>query len=190
MNMDRYAAAESFYKLAMAFAPVPDLHIMWLLHLCDAHQEMQSWAEAAQCAVAVAGVVMQVACGYMALDLNVLKRMFQMLTVVAFQRNRRCSYLQKMEGFHFPILPHLYALILGKTEYHMKRTNEEDIASISSRSQLGLTLRTKSNCSVFSFFPSFILSFIIFAFVELLFVNLFIECCQTLKVCFCFKLGK
>ncbi|KAF3626968.1 hypothetical protein FXO38_28979 [Capsicum annuum] len=59
MNVDRYAAAESFYKLAMAFAPVPDLHIMWLLHLCEAHQEMQSWAEAAQCAVAVAGVVMQ-----------------------------------------------------------------------------------------------------------------------------------
>uniref|UniRef100_A0A0R0IQP1 C2 DOCK-type domain-containing protein n=1 Tax=Glycine max TaxID=3847 RepID=A0A0R0IQP1_SOYBN len=63
MTMDRYAAAESFYKLAMAFAPVPDLHIMWLLHLCDAHQEMQSWAEAAQCAVAVAGVVMQVNSG-------------------------------------------------------------------------------------------------------------------------------
>lgn len=60
MSMDRYAAAEGFYKLAIAFAPVPDLHIMWLLHLCDAHQEMQSWAEAAQCAVAVAGVVMQV----------------------------------------------------------------------------------------------------------------------------------
>lgn len=60
MNTDRYAAAESFFKLAMAFAPVPDLHIMWLLHLCDAHQEMQSWAEAAQCAVGVAGVVMQV----------------------------------------------------------------------------------------------------------------------------------
>ncbi|XP_031375133.1 guanine nucleotide exchange factor SPIKE 1 isoform X2 [Punica granatum] len=59
MTMDRYAAAESYYKLAMAFSPVPDLHIMWLLHLCDAHQEMQSWAEAAQCAVAVAGVVMQ-----------------------------------------------------------------------------------------------------------------------------------
>ncbi|CAN4076998.1 unnamed protein product [Withania somnifera] len=59
MNVDRYAAAESFYKLAMAFSPVPDLHIMWLLHLCEAHQEMQSWAEAAQCAVAVAGVVMQ-----------------------------------------------------------------------------------------------------------------------------------
>ncbi|KAK7860198.1 guanine nucleotide exchange factor spike 1 [Quercus suber] len=36
MTMDRYATAESFYKLAMAFAPVPDLHIMWLLHLCDA----------------------------------------------------------------------------------------------------------------------------------------------------------
>lgn len=60
MTMDRYSAAESFHKLALAFAPVPDLHIMWLLHLCDAHQEMQSWAEAAQCAVAVAGVVMQV----------------------------------------------------------------------------------------------------------------------------------
>ncbi|KAI4341560.1 hypothetical protein MLD38_026272 [Melastoma candidum] len=59
MNMDRYAAAESYYKLATAFAPVPDLHIMWLLHLCDAHQEMLSWAEAAQCAVAVVGVVMQ-----------------------------------------------------------------------------------------------------------------------------------
>ncbi|XP_047252743.1 guanine nucleotide exchange factor SPIKE 1 [Capsicum annuum] len=59
MNVDRYAAAESFNKLAMTFSPVPDLHIMWLLHLCDAHQEMQSWAEAAQCAVVVAGVVMQ-----------------------------------------------------------------------------------------------------------------------------------
>lgn len=63
MNVDRYAAAESFYKLAMAYAPVPDLHIMWLLHLCDAHQEMQSWAEAAQCAVAVAGVIMQALVG-------------------------------------------------------------------------------------------------------------------------------
>lgn len=60
MTLDRYAAAEGFYKLAMAYVPVPDLHIMWLLHLCDAHQEMQSWAEAAQCAVAVAGVIMQV----------------------------------------------------------------------------------------------------------------------------------
>lgn len=64
MNVDRYAAAEGFYKLAMAYAPVPDLHIMWLLHLCDAHQEMQSWAEAAQCAVAVAGVIMQVRSSY------------------------------------------------------------------------------------------------------------------------------
>lgn len=60
MTVDRYAAAESYYKLAMAYASVPDLHIMWLLHLCEAHQEMQSWAEAAQCAVAVAGVIMQV----------------------------------------------------------------------------------------------------------------------------------
>ncbi|TVU01800.1 hypothetical protein EJB05_52737, partial [Eragrostis curvula] len=63
VNVDRYAAAEGFYKLAMAYAPVPDLHIMWLLHLCDAHQEMQSWAEAAQCAVAVAGVIMQALVG-------------------------------------------------------------------------------------------------------------------------------
>nr|DAD23414.1 TPA_asm: hypothetical protein HUJ06_024877 [Nelumbo nucifera] len=63
MTVDRYAAAESFYRLAMAYAPVPDLHIMWLLHLCDAHQEMQSWAEAAQCAVAVAGVIMQALVG-------------------------------------------------------------------------------------------------------------------------------
>ncbi|XP_072984284.1 guanine nucleotide exchange factor SPIKE 1 isoform X2 [Typha latifolia] len=63
VTVDRYAAAESFYKLAMAYASVPDLHIMWLLHLCDAHQEMQSWAEAAQCAVAVAGVIMQALVG-------------------------------------------------------------------------------------------------------------------------------
>ncbi|KAL5730695.1 MAP kinase Spk1 [Ranunculus cassubicifolius] len=63
MTVDRYAAAESFYKLAVAYAPVPDLHIMWLLHLCDAHQEMQSWAEAAECAVAVAGVIMQALVG-------------------------------------------------------------------------------------------------------------------------------
>lgn len=59
MTVDRYAAAESFHRLAMAYAPVPDLHIVWLLNLCDLHQEMQSWAEAAQCAVAVAGVIMQ-----------------------------------------------------------------------------------------------------------------------------------
>ncbi|RRT58159.1 hypothetical protein B296_00046795 [Ensete ventricosum] len=64
MTVDRYASAESYYKLALAYASVPDLHIMWLLHLCDAHQEMQSWAEAAQCAVAVAGVIMQVSILY------------------------------------------------------------------------------------------------------------------------------
>ncbi|KAH9295019.1 hypothetical protein KI387_038607 [Taxus chinensis] len=63
MSVDRYAAAEGFHKLAWAYAHVPDLHIMWLLHLCDAHQEMQSWAEAAQCAVAVAGVIMQALVG-------------------------------------------------------------------------------------------------------------------------------
>lgn len=60
LSVDKYAAAESYHSLAWAYAHVPDLHIMWLLHLCDAHQEMQSWAEAAQCAVAVAGVIMQV----------------------------------------------------------------------------------------------------------------------------------
>lgn len=63
MSLDRYAAAEGFHRLAWAYAHVPDLHIMWLLHLCDAHQEMQSWAEAAQCAVAVAGVIMQALVG-------------------------------------------------------------------------------------------------------------------------------
>lgn len=63
LSVDKYAAAESYHSLAWAYAHVPDLHIMWLLHLCDAHQEMQSWAEAAQCAVAVAGVIMQVRVG-------------------------------------------------------------------------------------------------------------------------------
>ncbi|CAN6458196.1 unnamed protein product [Victoria cruziana] len=63
MAVDKYAAAESFHRLANAYAHVPDLHIMWLLHLCDAHQEIQSWAEAAQCAVAVAGVIMQALVG-------------------------------------------------------------------------------------------------------------------------------
>ncbi|KAF3679342.1 hypothetical protein FXO37_03911 [Capsicum annuum] len=61
VNKYRYVTAESFYKLVMAFSPVLDLHIMWLLHLCEAHQEMQSWVEDAQCVVTVAGVVMQVA---------------------------------------------------------------------------------------------------------------------------------
>ncbi|PKA58555.1 hypothetical protein AXF42_Ash008842 [Apostasia shenzhenica] len=63
MTVDRYAAAESFYLLAVSYASVPDLHIVWLLNLCDLHQEMQSWAEAAQCAVAVAGVIMQALVG-------------------------------------------------------------------------------------------------------------------------------
>ncbi|KAF3674933.1 hypothetical protein FXO38_04985 [Capsicum annuum] len=62
VNKYRYVTAESFYKLVMAFSPVLDLHIMWLLHLCEAHQEMQSWVEDAQCVVTVAGVVMQVEC--------------------------------------------------------------------------------------------------------------------------------
>ncbi|PHT87887.1 hypothetical protein T459_09993 [Capsicum annuum] len=61
VNKYRYVAAGSFYKLVMAFSPMPDLHIMWLLHLCEARQEIQSWVEAAQCIVTIAGVVMQVA---------------------------------------------------------------------------------------------------------------------------------
>ncbi|PHT82018.1 hypothetical protein T459_15033 [Capsicum annuum] len=61
VNKYRYVVVESFYKIVMAFSPVPDLHIMWLLHLCEANQEMQSWIKAAQCIVTVAGVVMQVA---------------------------------------------------------------------------------------------------------------------------------
>ena len=44
ISIDRYIAAESFHILAWAYAHVVDMHIMWLLHLCDAHQEMQSWA--------------------------------------------------------------------------------------------------------------------------------------------------
>lgn len=60
MMSDKYSTTEGFHGLAWAYRNVPDLHIMWLLYLCDAHQQNQSWAEAAQCAVAVAGVVMQV----------------------------------------------------------------------------------------------------------------------------------
>ncbi|KAH9556934.1 hypothetical protein CY35_07G058600 [Sphagnum magellanicum] len=60
---DKYGMTEGFHGLAWAYAHVPDLHIMWLLYLCDAHQQNQSWAEAAQCAVAVAGVIMQAILG-------------------------------------------------------------------------------------------------------------------------------
>ena len=60
MVTDKYSTTEGFHGLAWAYRNVPDLHIMWLLYLCDAHQQNQSWAEAAQCAVAVAGVIMQV----------------------------------------------------------------------------------------------------------------------------------
>ncbi|CAM6094734.1 unnamed protein product [Calypogeia fissa] len=63
LGVDKYATAESYHGLAWAYSHVPDLHIMWLLHLCDAHQEMHSWAEAAQCAVAVAGVIMEALVG-------------------------------------------------------------------------------------------------------------------------------
>ncbi|KAI3988761.1 hypothetical protein MKX01_001533, partial [Papaver californicum] len=41
VSVDRHSAVETFYRLAIAYAHVPDLHIMWLLHLCDALQEMQ-----------------------------------------------------------------------------------------------------------------------------------------------------
>lgn len=60
MTSDKYATAEAYYGLARAYSNVPDLHIMWLLYLCEVHQGNQSYAEAAQCAVAVAGVIMQV----------------------------------------------------------------------------------------------------------------------------------
>eukprot|EP00850_Spirogloea_muscicola_P006481 SM000030S11490 [mRNA] locus=s30:801352:813323:- [translate_table: standard] len=56
---DKYVMAESFYALARAYRRVPDLQIMWLLHLCNNHQENESWAEAAQCAVAVVGVILR-----------------------------------------------------------------------------------------------------------------------------------
>eukprot|EP00850_Spirogloea_muscicola_P023066 SM000326S12434 [mRNA] locus=s326:106260:112275:- [translate_table: standard] len=54
---DPHALVESYAALAHAYAHVPDLHIMWLLHLCSAHQESQSWAEAALCSIAVASVI-------------------------------------------------------------------------------------------------------------------------------------
>lgn len=57
---DKYATAEAYHGLATAYTNVPDLHIMWLLYLCEVHQGNQSYAEAAQCAVAVAGVIMHV----------------------------------------------------------------------------------------------------------------------------------
>jgi hypothetical protein len=60
MTTDKYATAEAYYGLARAYSSVTDLHIMWLLYLCEVHQGNQSYAEAAQCAVAVAGVIMQV----------------------------------------------------------------------------------------------------------------------------------
>ncbi|KAG0565982.1 hypothetical protein KC19_7G029000 [Ceratodon purpureus] len=63
MMTDKYSTTEGFHGLAWAYRNVPDLHIMWLLYLCDAHQQNQSWAEAAQCAVAVAGVIMQAIVG-------------------------------------------------------------------------------------------------------------------------------
>lgn len=88
MAVDKYGTAESYHSLAWAYAHVPDLHIMWLLHLCDAHQEMQSWAEAAQCAVAVAGVIMQVGhkpiCNSYVQGLcSILTRSFSLMNVVA-----------------------------------------------------------------------------------------------------------
>eukprot|EP00850_Spirogloea_muscicola_P021053 SM000234S07913 [mRNA] locus=s234:83605:85910:- [translate_table: standard] len=54
---DLYAMAESYVALARAYAHVPDLHLMWLMHLCSSHQETQAWAEAAQASMAVASVV-------------------------------------------------------------------------------------------------------------------------------------
>eukprot|EP00897_Mesotaenium_endlicherianum_P009809 jgi/Mesen1/8857/ME000053S08270 len=56
---DKHVLVESYYGLSQAYAHVPDLHIMWLLHLCTAHQEMFAWAEAAQCTIAVAAIIMK-----------------------------------------------------------------------------------------------------------------------------------
>eukprot|EP00271_Cylindrocystis_brebissonii_P021286 TRINITY_DN7505_c0_g2_i1.p1 TRINITY_DN7505_c0_g2~~TRINITY_DN7505_c0_g2_i1.p1 ORF type:complete len:650 (+),score=124.04 TRINITY_DN7505_c0_g2_i1:269-1951(+) len=56
---DRCAVVESYSGLARAYRPVPALHLMWLLQLCEAHQEDGAWAEAAQCAAAVAAVVIE-----------------------------------------------------------------------------------------------------------------------------------
>ena len=57
---DKCAVVESYAGLAHAYSHVADLNIMWLLHLCEAHQEGQAWAEAAQCAINVAAVIMHV----------------------------------------------------------------------------------------------------------------------------------
>lgn len=65
ISSDKYATAEAYYGLASAYANVPDLHIMWLLYLCEVHQGNQSYAEAAQCAVAVAGVIMHVCSSFL-----------------------------------------------------------------------------------------------------------------------------
>ena len=52
---DKYSVVESYHGLSSAYRNVADLHIIWLLHLSEAHQEGQAWAEAAQCAVGFRG---------------------------------------------------------------------------------------------------------------------------------------
>lgn len=57
---------DSYLQCSAACAHVPDLRIRWLLLLGEAHQELDAGgvAEAAQCAVAAAGVAMQYLAGF------------------------------------------------------------------------------------------------------------------------------
>jgi hypothetical protein len=52
--------SESYARMAVAYSHVLDLRTLWLLNLCEYHQGKQAWAEAAQCALMIAGIVMQV----------------------------------------------------------------------------------------------------------------------------------
>ncbi|GAQ82020.1 guanine nucleotide exchange factor [Klebsormidium nitens] len=51
--------SESYARMAVAYSHVLELRVLWLLNLCEFHQGRQAWAEAAQCALTVAGVIMQ-----------------------------------------------------------------------------------------------------------------------------------
>eukprot|EP00850_Spirogloea_muscicola_P019338 SM000188S03833 [mRNA] locus=s188:199236:208245:- [translate_table: standard] len=57
MSTDSHLQLETLEALAMAYAHVPELHIMWLMHLSNRHIENSSWAEAGQCTLAIAGMM-------------------------------------------------------------------------------------------------------------------------------------
>eukprot|EP00850_Spirogloea_muscicola_P015234 SM000115S23913 [mRNA] locus=s115:228492:237452:+ [translate_table: standard] len=57
MSTDSHLRLETLESLAMAYAHVPELHIMWLMHLSNWHIEASSWAEAGQCTLAIAGMM-------------------------------------------------------------------------------------------------------------------------------------